>query len=440
MITLRWATVVNASACALAIACSSEPEPAAQPPAGGSGGGGGTPAAGASGGAVGAGGSGMPAAGAGSGGMVAGTGGMSAGTGGGGGSGGSVAPGPNSMVITLDTSAAGANVPQDVDNYPLAIELDATNFDFTKAAAMGEDVTFEKMDGTVLKHSIEHWDAAGGTAALWVKVDKVVGNMAGQQIIMRFGNPGAVSTADSKAVFSKADGFYGVWHLDEDGNTTEGGYADASEHEAHGTGVGMIAGSRVDGRIGKGADLDNPDGQDTARWIRVDGDKATAFNPGPPITASAWALAHSYPIYSYETILAKGDTSWTIQRVQYDQNGYQACLLPENSEHACIYDFAKQALVTEEWLHFMLVLEEPNMTLYINGELNATGSPSNWLQGDHPLGIGNQTQILGGRRQWDGTIDEPRVMQAARSASWAKLDYESQREGQTLVTYTPAAP
>jgi hypothetical protein len=86
----------------------------------------------------------------------------------------------------------------------------------------------------------------------------------------------------------------------------------------------------------------------------------------------------------------------------------------------------------------MLVLEEPNMTLYINGELNASGSGTGWNQGDHPLGIGNQTQF-DGRRQWDGIIDEPRVMQAARSASFAKLDYESQRDGQTLVTYGAAA-
>jgi hypothetical protein len=29
-------------------------------------------------------------------------------------------------------------------------------------------------------------------------------------------------------------------------------------------------------------------------------------------------------------------------------------------------------------------------------------------------------------------------MQAARSPSWAKVDYESQREAQALITYGPA--
>ena len=447
MITFRstqLGAVLSLGLVATAIACSSDPQqPAALPPitTAGSGGGGGAAVTAGTGGMAGS----TVVAGAGSGGEAvggsAGATGGSSGGGSGGSGGGSVNPGAYSMVITLDTSAAAANVSADVDNYPLAIQLDATNFDFTQAGAAGEDVIFEKLDGTVLPHSIEHWDAVGGTAALWVKVDKVVGNMAGQQIRMVWGTPGATSTADSKAVFSKADGFYGVWHLDEDGNTTADGYKDASEHEAHGTGVGMIPGSRVDARIGKGIDLDNPMGQDTARWVRVDGEKATAFNSGPPITASVWALAHSYPLSSYETILCKGDTSWSLQRVQYAPNtGYQSCLYAEGTfnDWFCVYDFEQQELVTEEWLHFMVVLEEPSQTLYINGEEAGTGSMAEWAQGDHPLGIGNQTQYLDARRQWDGIIDEARVMQAARSPSWAKLDYESQREGQTMITYAAA--
>jgi biopolymer transport protein ExbB len=387
-------------------------------------------------------GTGVPTAGtAGTGGAVGGTGGASGGSAGGGsgGTGGSVVnPGAYSLLITLDTSAAGANVSESVDNYPLAVQLDATNFDFTQAGTMGEDITFETADGTLLPHSIEHWDSVAGSAALWVKVPQVVGNMAGQQLRMRWGTPGAVSTADSKAVFSKADGFFGVWHLDEDGNTTADGYKDASEHEAHGTGVNMIAGSRVDARIGKGQNLDNQDGQDTARWIRVEGEKTTAYDPGPAITVTVWALAHSYPISSYETIMCKGDTSWSLQRVQYaPNNGYQSCLYADSiSNHFCVYDFEQQPLVTEEWLHFMVVLEEPSMTLYINGEEAGGGSLTEWVQADNPLGIGNQTQFEG-RRQWDGILDEARVMQAARSQSWAKLDYESQREAQTLITYTP---
>ena len=255
---------------------------------------------------------------------------------------------------------------------------------------------------------------------------------------MKWGHSSAPDVSDSKAVFRKENGFVGVWHLDEDGNTDPDGYKDSSDHEAHGTGVGMIPGSRVDARIGKGVHLDNPPGQDTARWIRVTGEKATQFNPGPPITVSIWALGHSYPIRSYETMISKGDTSWTLQRVQYssvpNRPGLSICVRTPGY-HLCAYNFAGQGLVTNEWLHFMVVLEEPGMKLYINGQLNASQSAGPWNKGDHDLGIGNQTQNLGGRRQWDGILDEARVMQAARGPGWAKLDYESQRESPTLLKF-----
>jgi hypothetical protein len=345
--------------------------------------------------------------------------------------------------ITIDTTAAGANVAEDVASYPLAVLLDKSRFDFSQARADGADIRFFDAAGKALPHAIELWDRESGTAAIWVLVDAIKGNNRDQSIEIRWGHPGAPDIGDSKAVFKRANGFVGVWHLGEDGNVEADGYKDSSDHEAHGTGVGMIPGSRVDARIGKGTHLDNPTGQDTARWIRVGGEKASQFNPGPPITVSLWALGYSYPIRSYETMIAKGDISWTLQRVQYGPGGgaqkiggqgYQTCVRTPPT-HACAYNFAGQGLVTKEWLHFMVVFEEPVMKLYINGELNASETAGPWNKGDHDLGIGNQTQHLGGRRQWDGILDEARVMQAARGRSWAKLDYESQRPSPTLLKF-----
>ena len=343
-----------------------------------------------------------------------------------------------SQRITLDTTASGANVLEDVGQYPLAVLLDKSRFDFTQARADGADIRFFDPAGKALPHAIELWDKASGSAAVWVLLDTVKGNSKDQSIVMKWGHASAPNISDSKAVFKRQNGFVGAWHLDEDGNTTPDGFRDASDHEAHGTGVGMIPGSRVDARIGKGVHLDNPKGQETARWIRVSGEKAAQFNPGPPITSSIWALGYSYPIRSYETMIAKGDTSWTLQRVQYGSGqGYQSCVRTPKY-HLCAFNFAGQGLVTQKWLHFMVVLEEPSMKLYINGELNASTSAGPWTKGDHDLGIGNQTQNLGGRRQWDGILDEARVMQGARSASWAKLDYESQRESPTLLQFGAA--
>jgi hypothetical protein len=353
--------------------------------------------------------------------------------------GGNGAPSPDeweySKTITLDTTPAGAGVAEDVEKYPLAVLLDRTRFDFDQAQPGGADIRFFDAAGKPLPHAIELWDRQAGKAAVWVLLDRVKGNSRDQSIVMRWGHSSAPDASDSKAVFKQENGFVGVWHLDEDGNTNPDGYRDASDHGAHGTGVGMIPGSRVDARVGKGVHLDNPKGQETARWIRVGGEKATRFNTNGPVTVSIWALGYSYPIRSYETMIAKGDTSWTLQRVNYSSGqGYQSCVRVP-SYHLCAYNFAGQGLVTKQWLHFMVVLEEPSMKVYINGQLNASQEAGPWNKGIHDLGIGNQTQALGGRRQWDGILDEARVIRAARGLAWAKLDYESQREAPTLLKF-----
>ncbi|HSC86108.1 MAG TPA: LamG-like jellyroll fold domain-containing protein [Polyangiaceae bacterium] len=348
------------------------------------------------------------------------------------GSGGSAAETVGQRTLLLDTSASGANVTETVTHYPLAVRLGADDVDFSAAGPDGSGLRFTQ-NGHPLPYEVELWDAVGRTALVWILVDEVLGATAAQELELSWGEV----ESSAGPVFATADGFYGVWHLNEDGNTAEGGYHDASEHGGHGTGVGLAPGSSVPARLGRGTRLENPTGQNTARWVRVSGEKASAYNPDGPLTVSIWALAKSYPIYSYETIFSKGDTSWSLQRVTYEPDrGYQSCLLAGSGTtyHFCIYDFEKQPLVTDEWLHFMLVLDEPSMRLYIDGELNAEGSGYSWNQGSHPLGIGNQTQF-DGRRQWDGILDEARVMRAARPAAWAKLDYESQREQQTLVSW-----
>lgn len=50
---------------------------------------------------------------------------------------------------------------------------------------------------------------------------------------MKWGHSSAPDLSDSTAVFRKENGFVGVWHLDEDGNTNLHGFKDSSDHEAH---------------------------------------------------------------------------------------------------------------------------------------------------------------------------------------------------------------
>jgi len=332
--------------------------------------------------------------------------------------------------IKMDTSAAGADVGGNVDNYPVAVRLNGQNFDFSQAKPQGEDIRFGSADGTPLPYELEHFDAAGKTAAFWILVPQVKGNDAAQSINMYWGNPAAGLADDSKKVFTATNGFVGVWHLDEDGSAEANAYADASEGGNPGTGVNMMPGSRVDGAIGKGSKMLNA----MRQWIRVE-DADGRFRPAQ-LTASIWGLADGYPARwgsggspGYQCIYSSGE-AWTVQRETGGR--FESCF-----NHVCAIG---DAMPTKQWFHFVVRRSGGNHQLFMNGEQVAqsgVGTRNDFK----PLGIGQMTQYLdperhvNERRSWEGILDEARVMKTAVDNNWIKLDYESQRPDSKFLVF-----
>ncbi|HUG52866.1 MAG TPA: DUF6786 family protein [Vicinamibacteria bacterium] len=349
----------------------------------------------------------------------------------------------HSRAVVLDTSPAGAAVKGDVPAFPLALSLDGGSFDFSQARPDGADLRFSTMDGRALPHTVERWDPAARTAAVWVKVD-VRGDAAGQSLLMHWGHPDAPNLSDPRAVFDTRDGFVGVWHLGDQGGTAEDGYLDATANGAHGTGVNLTVEARVKGRVGDAVALRHDKGQ----WIHVAGEKRKLFDLTDRLTFSIWARAAGYrnkggegerPLPGYETMFAKGDNSWRLQKYgirewhQPPADLVEICverLLPKAD--LCVV--GKTDVAPGEWFHFTGVHDHPRVKLYVNGALESVETfDSRWQSGDYPVGIGNQSQFPTQGRFWDGLLDEARVLDVVKDEHWIKLDYESQRDGQKLV-------
>jgi hypothetical protein len=348
--------------------------------------------------------------------------------------------------VKLDTTGTGAKVKGDVKNFPLAVVLDAATFDFTQAAPDGADVRFTKTtQGEVLAHAIEHWDAAGKSAVIWVKMD-VKGNDKRQSFVMHWGNGDAKDASDSKKVFDTKEGWVGVYHLGEAGNAAVEGYKDSTGNEAHLTGVNTDGGARGDGRLGRGLELTYAKNQ----WLKLDHPKKLkAFNLTTRGTFSIWAKARSYQnkgdqekkaLPGYETMFAKGDNSWRLQK--YGVRDWhkpaadliEMCVEQPPGADLCVP--GKTDMVTGKWFHVVAVHDFPRAKLYVNGVLDKADTfDVNWISDVHPVGIGNQSQFPEKGRQWDGWLDEARVSSVARSDDWLKLDYESQREGSKLLSF-----
>jgi hypothetical protein len=68
--------------------------------------------------------------------------------------------------IILNTSSTGADVTEDVTDFPVLIRLSSENFEFSQVRSDGSDLLFTGDDGSVLPSAIERWDAENGRAEI----------------------------------------------------------------------------------------------------------------------------------------------------------------------------------------------------------------------------------------------------------------------------------
>jgi hypothetical protein len=124
----------------------------------------------------------------------------------------------HSAKISINTSASGAPITGPLAHFPLLVQLDAANFNFSQAKAGGADIRFSKANGRPLAFEIVRWDAALSQAVIWVSVDTIYGGNASQYVRMFWGNPAAAGASDANSVFDTSYGFAAVWHLEEEKN------------------------------------------------------------------------------------------------------------------------------------------------------------------------------------------------------------------------------
>jgi hypothetical protein len=139
-------------------------------------------------------------------------------------------------------------------------------------------------------------------------------------------------------------------------------------------------------------------------------------------------------------MFAKGDNSWRLQK--YGTKGWhkgveliEMCVEQPPNADLCVP--GRTDMVTGKWFQVVAVHDFPRAKLYVNGVLDKSDTfDVNWVSGDgHPVGIGNQSQFPEKGRQWDGWLDEARVLNVAKDDNWLKLDYESQKEGSKLLVF-----
>lgn len=335
--------------------------------------------------------------------------------------------------VIVNTAVTGVTTP--VTGFPLLIRLDSSHAAiFAQSRAGGVDVRFTKQDNvTRLPHQIESWDSAGLKAVIWMRADTLAPGRNNLSFRMHWGNATAADSSSAQQVFDTAQGFQAVWHM--------GGTADEDDATANGftavqngvplTAPGVIGSARV---------------VSSGNYFRADGtaDGVLNFPEGSNYTISAWVNSSTLP--GHGTIVSKHDNAYALKMNsdgsswEFFEFGTDLTVAGWNWVNAPAFDDAGV------WRLITGVRTDIDVEIYVDGVRMDGGfatsgsTAARVLDRDVVIGAqpsGSNTTV---QRAFDGSIDEVRMANVARSPDWIRLEYETQKPGVTITSLLDTVP
>ena len=358
--------------------------------------------------------------------------------------------------FTINTSSTGANVATDQHKFPLLIRLSAADSAiFNKAQSTGSDIRFSGVTaagaiGTHFRYQRELWDKTNKAAAFWVQVDTVKGNGASQKIRIFWGSSTTADSSKSTAVFDTANGFQGVWHLNEGNGAT---ISDATTNAYNGTPRGKGNGNNkpadTTGVIGRAkyfnGGSDSGAGQrDTSYYIipsSAVNSKLGFQDTNGTYVISAWV--NSDTIFAIpgrdRSIVDKGNNQYNLQMGSADPTNTPSVPWPNFG----YVDVSKSWRATfsqasaRMWRYVAAVHNGTHQYTFVDGI--ATDSTAKYYGTGSTARIFNDTVAIAALSTtkgacFKGYIDEVRIENVARSPDWIKLSFANQKIGSTMLT------
>jgi len=349
------------------------------------------------------------------------------------------------MKLTFDNSASS----EDLDYFPVFVQLTSTHSSFwaninsSITTADTEDLRFvDDDDSTELYFEAEKIDYAGEDALIWVKVPQIDAGSTTDFIYVYYGSSQGESDHHSPNDVWDSN-FKAVWHSNE----TSGSIVnDSTVNDNDGTpqnGVNLDAAGKIDG-------ADSFDGTDD--WTNLGTSSSLNFGANGPFTIEGWCKTTE----SYGTILSfrsSTDGGPVIDIcVGYDgavtSAGKLMALVRQDLKETAGYARKTGPTVNDDkWHYFALTRNAGNIIeLFSDGITQGTASG-----GDAGGAITTNLRALGSERRWvqdgygtadkrylNGTIEEVRVSNTARSVDWIIAQYLSITDD--FITYTNQPP
>ena len=307
--------------------------------------------------------------------------------------------------ITIDSTQVTA----DQTNFPVLISFTDGQVG-ASSRADGFDLLFTDTDGvTKLDHEIETFTTPAGTLVAWVRIPLLTSSVD-KVIYLYYGNTGASDQQNAPGVWDTS--YVSVWHLKEDPAGGAPQAKDSTTSAKHGTSAGgMTSGDQIPGAINGSLDFDADD--------RIDVGNHPEFDL-PVYSWSMWVKGTVAPDSSgpNEHVLWNGDYNFSFAW------GHSAAFMQAAThKDSGAWQAAQIAttLVADTWYYITGTYDSANIRVYLNGGLEDTQAAGTPVATTDVLMIGYADIAA-----FAGQIDEVRVSDIARSASWIQTSYNNQ--------------
>jgi hypothetical protein len=324
---------------------------------------------------------------------------------------------------------------RDFTDFPVLISAVDENLR-DHAQDSGNDIIFMDDNGVAkqLGHELEYFDGATGALTTWVRVP-TVSSTEDTVLYMYYGNPSSPSQQFPERVWN--GNYEAVWHLNTNPvGTVFDSTAKNNDGLAQG---GMSSSDLTDGKIGRCLDFDGFD--DFISFQEF----TDSMNAG---TVVAWVQTTST---SYGAVWGEADS--TNNKPYILLGKYQDDLLTFARDVYGMDSNFQGRLSTGmndgQWHQIVWMSRGSGNgnAFYFDGHQVSL----NWQDGQDPNGIWfddqtTNTHSIGGLNrplkdfQWDGRLDEVRILKTPMDGSWVATEYANQNDPAGFLTLGPEVP
>jgi penicillin-binding protein-related factor A (putative recombinase) len=330
--------------------------------------------------------------------------------------------------ITIASTSIDANL-TDFPVYVNLADLSATFWATTPtgSSTVGTDIRVTTADNTEVPRELVFASSTAETGELHFKAPTI---SSSTDTIFKIWYNGTTTgdyardaTYGTEHVWS--NGYVGVWHLGEAGNTNAGGYLDSSGYANHGIGTSMTTASRVVSPVGGGQAFDG-----SADFITVP--NPTQMNVGTgPFTVTTWASTTVGSAGGSSKIFSKRTGSFNIIDVQLSSRTTFGIEL-----RGAITNNGTSDIRATGWRYLTAMRDGSNINLYVDDgadEHANTSAESINNTGDFMIA---SCAICPSTERFNGQLDEARFATTSRSTAWIQAEYLNQATTTDFYTVT----